>query len=52
LRFPNKQSGFQEFLAFLEGKKAKAVMKSTGSLWIRLYRELEAQGVGVVLTRH
>jgi transposase len=50
LKFLNKQSGFQELLALLEGKKAKAVMESTGNLWIRLYRELEAQGVGVVLS--
>jgi len=50
LKFANKQSGFQELLAFLEGKKAKAVMESTGNLWIRLYRELEAHGVDVVLS--
>ncbi len=50
LEFENKKSGFEKLLQLVEGKEAKAVMESTANLWIRLYTELEAAGIGVVLS--
>ena len=50
LEFENKNSGFCELLTLVEGKKAQAVMESTGNLWIRLYTALETAGVEVMLS--
>lgn len=50
LEFENKNRGFHKLLELVEGKEAKAVMESTGNLWIRLYMTLEAAGVEVVLS--
>ncbi|MBU7028781.1 MAG: IS110 family transposase [Theionarchaea archaeon] len=50
LEFENKTSGFSKLLEKVEGKEAKAVMESTGNLWIRLYTALETAGVEVMLS--
>lgn len=36
-------------LEAIEGRKAKAVIESTGNLWLRLYIALEEAGVEVLL---
>ncbi len=50
LEIENKKSGFEKLLQLVKGKEAKAVMESTANLWIRLYTELEAAGIKVVLS--
>jgi len=37
LEFPNKSTGTDELLEAIEGKEAKAVIESTGNMWLRLY---------------
>lgn len=49
-KFPNKTIGFQKLLKAIDGRPAKAVLESTGNLWLRLYLTLEKAGVGVVLS--
>lgn len=49
LTFPNKGHGIEMLLEAIEGKKAKAVIESTGNLWLRLYLSLEEAGVVVFL---
>jgi transposase len=49
LEFPNKSTGTDKLLEAIEGREAKAVIESTGNMWLRLYLGLEAAGVDVVL---
>lgn len=49
LNFRNESSGFDTLLDCVKGGEAKAVIESTGNLWIRLYNSLEGVGVRVVL---
>lgn len=49
LEFPNKSTGTDKLLEAIEGKEAKAVIESTGNMWLRLYLGLEEAGVDVVL---
>lgn len=49
MKFENRKSGFQNLLKLLKGRKAKAVIESTGNLWIRLYTALEESGIEVKL---
>jgi len=37
LKFPNKSTGTDKLLEAIEGREAKAVIESTGNLWLRLY---------------
>lgn len=48
LNFRNESSGFDILLDY-KGGEARAVIESTGNLWIRLYTSLEEAGVEVVL---
>jgi transposase len=47
--FSNDSRGVEVLLEALRGGEAKAVLESTGNLWLRLYVCLEAAGVEVVL---
>ncbi|MFQ5976489.1 MAG: transposase, partial [Candidatus Hydrothermarchaeales archaeon] len=47
--FPNKSYGIDTLLEMIDGRKAKAVIESTGNLWIRLYTALEEAGIEVIL---
>ncbi|MGB3459304.1 MAG: transposase [Halobacteriota archaeon] len=49
LEFPNKSTGTDKLLEAIEGREAKAVIESTGNMWLRLYLGLEEAGVEVVL---
>jgi len=49
LKFPNKSTGTDKLLEAIKGGEAKAVIESTGNMWLRLYLSLEEAGVGVVL---
>lgn len=49
MAFPNKSYGIDMLLEAIDGKKAKAVIESTGNLWLRLYLSLEEAGVDVLL---
>ncbi|MFQ5976159.1 MAG: transposase, partial [Candidatus Hydrothermarchaeales archaeon] len=49
LTFPNKSHGMDILLKTIDGKKAKAVIESTGNLWLRLYTTLEEAGIEVIL---
>jgi transposase len=49
LAFPNKSYGIDMLLEAIEGRKARAVIESTGNLWLRLYLSLEEAGVEVLL---
>lgn len=49
LKFPNKSTGTDKLLDVIDGREAKAVIESTGNMWLRLYRGLEEAGVDVVL---
>lgn len=49
LNFRNESSGFDTLLDCIKGGEARAVIESTGNLWIRLYTRLEEAGVKVVL---
>ena len=49
LEFPNKSTGTDKLLDVIDGREAKAVIESTGNMWLRLYRGLEEAGVDVVL---
>ena len=49
LKFPNKSYGTDKLLEAIEGREAKAVIESTGNMWLRLYLSLEEAGVEVVL---
>ena len=49
LKFPNKSTGTDKLLEAIEGREAKAVIESTGNMWLRLYLGLEGAGVDVVL---
>ena len=49
LKFPNKSTGTDKLLEAIEGREAKAVIESTGNMWLRLYLSLEEAGVEVVL---
>jgi len=49
LEFPNKSTGTDKLLEAIEGREAKAVIESTGNMWLRLYLGLEEAGVDVVL---
>jgi transposase len=46
--FPNKSHGISILLETINGKKAKAVIESTGNLWLRLYTALEEAGIDVI----
>ncbi len=50
LRFPNNTSGFDKLFKAIDGRLAKAVLESTGNLWLKLYVSLEEAGVEVVLS--
>ncbi|RLF43102.1 MAG: IS110 family transposase [Thermoplasmata archaeon] len=49
LKFLNKSTGIDKLLEVIDGREAKAVIESTGNMWLRLYLSLEEAGVGVVL---
>jgi transposase len=49
LKFPNKGYGTDKLLEAIEGREAKAVIESTGNMWLRRYLSLEEAGVDVVL---
>lgn len=49
LTFSNNRGGFALLLDALGDGKAKAVIESTGNLWVPLYTTLEEAGVEVVL---
>jgi transposase len=49
IKFENKKSGFQTLLNIVKGREARAVIESTGNLWIRLYTVLEEKGIKVKL---
>ncbi|KAF5433043.1 Transposase [Candidatus Methanophagaceae archaeon] len=46
---PNESTGTDKLLGAIEGREAKAVIESTGNMWLRLYLGLEEAGVDVVL---
>jgi transposase len=48
-KFPNKSYGADKLLDVIDGREAKAVIESTGNMWLRLYLSLEEAGVDVVL---
>ena len=50
LRFNNSSKGADRLLEVIGGKPAKAVLESTGNLWIIIYQILEAAGVEVLLS--
>jgi len=50
LKFPNNISGLDKLLKAIDGRRAKAVLESTGNLWLRLYLGLEEAGVEVILS--
>ncbi len=50
LKFPNNTSGLDKLLKVIDGRPAKAVLESTGNLWLRLYLSLEEAGVEVILS--
>jgi transposase len=49
LKLPNNSYGTDKLLEAIEGKETKAVIESTGNMWLRLYLGLEEAGVDVVL---
>jgi transposase len=49
LTFPNKSYGVDMLLETIGNRKAKAVIESTGNLWLRLYLCLEEAGIEVIL---
>jgi transposase len=49
LKFPNNSYGTDKLLEVIEGREVKAVIESTGNMWLRLYLSLEEAGVDVVL---
>lgn len=50
LRFNNNTTGADKLLEVIGERPAKAVLESTGNLWIILYQILEAAGVEVLLS--
>ena len=50
LKFPDTISGLDKLLRTIDGRRAKAVLENTGSLWLRLYLGLEEAGVDVILS--
>jgi transposase len=50
LSFPNNSQGVNRLLDTIGGRKAKAVLESTGNLWIRPHHQLEEAGVEVLLS--
>jgi transposase len=50
LKFPNNISGLDKLLKAIDGRRAKAVLESTGNLWLKLYLGLEEAGVEVILS--
>lgn len=49
LSFPNKSYGIDTLLDAIDGSDAKAVIESTGNLWLPLYLSLEEARVEVIL---
>jgi transposase len=49
LTFPNTSYGIDMLLEAISGHEAKAVIESTGNLWLRVYLALEEEGIEVVL---
>jgi len=49
-RFLNKTKGFQDLLKVVAGRPAKAVVESTGNLWLRLFMALERDGIEIILS--
>jgi transposase len=49
-RFPNNSKGFDKVLEIINDRPAKAVVESTGNLWLRLYLTLEETGIEVILS--
>lgn len=49
LSFPNTSYGIDMLLESIGGHEAKAVIESTGNLWLRVYIALEEEGIEVVL---
>jgi transposase len=49
MRIPNTREGITQLLARLKGHKARAIMESTSTLWVRMYDALEEAGYEVVL---
>jgi len=50
LKFLNKSRGMDKLLEIVDGRPAKAVVESTGNLWLRLFNTLEEAGVEVILS--
>ncbi|MFQ5831738.1 MAG: IS110 family transposase, partial [Candidatus Thorarchaeota archaeon] len=49
-RFLNTRKGFTKLLGVIGARPAKAVIESTGNLWLRLFLTLEKNGVEVILS--
>jgi transposase len=49
MRIPNTGEGIRMLLARLRGHKARIIMESTSTLWVRMYDALEEAGYEVVL---
>jgi len=49
LRFTNDAEGIRRLLRHVGDAECKAVLESTGNLWLRIYEALEGQGVEVKL---
>ncbi len=49
-RFLNRTEGFHRLLKVVADRPAKAVVESTGNLWLRLYLVLERGGIEVLLS--
>jgi transposase len=47
--FENSFEGISSLIGKIEGNPAKAVLESTGNLWLRIYEALESIGIGVKL---
>ena len=46
--FTNNGEGIQRFLEQIDGEGCKAVLESTGNLWLRIYEALESHGAARV----
>ncbi|MEM3564423.1 MAG: transposase [Candidatus Jordarchaeaceae archaeon] len=49
-KVPNDSYGVRTLLGIVGGRRAKAVIESTGNFWIRIYTQLEEAGAEVVLS--
>ena len=46
--FANNGEGIQRFLEQIDGEGCKAVLESTGNLWLRVYEDLESHSAARV----